>query len=316
MVQRTFCDLNVTEHSNYHENLENVKQLISLGYTFVALNCHYGTPLKEREKTKKNQHEKSSMDVAKQFVDDAKKLHERLNNDIRNLRTSNRATDHTTVTNTTSAVDSDLVVPENFRLLSRVTLDVENQEQLSFLRTSSNKLIITSFDLVAVNPKCEKSFRSIMEGKFDFDIVSLAPTAERIPFKLDRHQIGLGTGNGLVFEISYGLAIRSQSLRKYVFTNAQNLTSRTKRGAGVIVTSGGETRMDFRAPSDVANFASTLFGLKGSAGLDAISIASRKCIVRALLRKETFKGAVRVEKLDTTDEVHEGGEPPLKKMRV
>lgn len=314
MVQRTFCDLNVTEHANYNDNLENVKQLISLGYTFVALNRHYGTPQKEREKSKKNPHEKSSLDEAKQYVDGAKKLHERLNNEIQSMRTSNRATQHTNNTNTISTVkDCDLVIPDNFRLLSRVTLDIENQEQLSYLRTSSNKLIISSFDLVAVNPKCEKSFRSIMEGKFDFDIVSLSPSAEKIPFKLDRHQLGLGTGNGLVFEISYGLAIRSQSLRKYVFANAQNVTSRTKRGAGVVVTSGGETRIDLRAPPDVANLATTLFGLKGSAGLDAISVTSRKCIVRALLRRETFKGAVRVEKLD---EGQEGGEPPLKKMRV
>ena len=314
MVQRTFCDLNIIEHSNYNENLENVKQLISLGYTFVALNRHYGTPRKEREKSKKNPHEKSSMDEARYYVDEAKRLHERLNKDIQKLCTTNRVSHHNPSENTSSAAtDSDLVVPDNFRLLSRVTLDIENQEQLSFLRNSSNKLLISSFDLIAVVPKCEKSFRSIMEGKLDFDIVSLAPSAEKIPFKLDRHQIGLGTGNGLFFEISYGLAIRSQSLRKYVFTNAQNVTSRTKRGAGVLVTSAGETRMDLRSPSDVANLSSTLFGLKGSAGLDAISVTSRKCIVRALLRKETFKGAVRVEKLD---ECRQGGEPPSKKMRV
>ena len=298
--------MNVTESSSYLDNLDNVKQLISLGYTFVALNRNYGFPRKEREKSKRNPHEESTMEEANRFVEGAKRLHDRLNDDIEKLRLNPVSNDPT------NTPDSGLVVPDKFRLLSRVTLDIENLNQLSYLRSPSNKLVTSFFDLVAVNPKCEKCFRSMMEGKYAFDIVSFPP-AEKIPFKLDRHQLGLGTSNGLVFEISFGLAIRSQSLRKYVFANSIILTSRTKRGAGVIVTSGGESRMDFRAPPDVANLASTLFGLKGSAGLDAISVTSRKCIVRALLRKETFKGALKVEKIETEDEE---GEPPLKKLKV
>lgn len=328
--ERIYCDLNVTESSSYQDNLDNVKQLVSLGYTMVALNRHYGLPKKEsgtgtnnNKNNKKNNSNpsnaigKSAMDEAKKFVDEAQTLHKRLNSDIEKLRGSTiiLADEQDTAANQSNVKEAELVVPEKFRLLSRVTLDLDNVEQLNYLRSRSNKLIASSFDLVAVNPRCEKCFRSLMELKFDaLDIVAF-DLSDRLPFKFDRHQVGLGTSNGLFFEVQYGTAIRSQTLRKYVFSNSQQLTSRTKRGAGVIVTSGGESKMDFRAPPDVANLTS-LFGLKGmDSGLDTVSTTARKCVRRALLRRETFKGAVRVEKMEEEAD-RAGAEPASKKLRV
>ena len=334
MVVRQFCDLNVQESTSYPQNLANIKQLISLGYTVVALNRHYGLPRKEHQKGKKNPNEKSSMDEAKKYVEELRILHESLNKDIEKIR-ANQNTDQTgneedtvghhtekaTVTNN----DNELKVPEKFKLLSRVTFELDSIDQLSYLRSHSNKLIMEAFDLIAVYPKCEKCFRSLMEGKLDFDIVTF-PMEDKLPFKLDRHQIGLGTSKGLTFEVNFSVAIKSQSLRKYVFMNSQSMVSKTKRAAGVIVNSGGESRMDFRAPPDVANLCNLLFATNdGALGLHAISSTPRKMITRALLRRQTFKGAVRVEKIVEEEEpeskedgdlvvLHE--EPAAKKRKI
>jgi len=310
MVVRRFCDLNVQESSSYVDNLENIKQLVSLGYTVVALNRHYGLPKKEKEKNKRSPNEISTAEEAKKFVAQAKQLHDRLKADIEKLRSNQ-------VGQSKSNTENDLVIPEKFQLLSRLTFDLDHVDQLSYLRSHSNKTIMAAFDVIAVNPKCEKCFRSLMEGKLDFDIVSFT-MADRLPFRLDHHQVGLGTSKGLVFEIAYTTAIKSQSLRKYVFSNSQNLTSKTKHGKGIIITSGGESKMDFRAPSDVANL-SNLFGLKGSFGLDAVSNTAMKAVTHALLRRDTFKGAVKVEYVGENTcegEIKNEEGPPKKKMKV
>jgi len=339
MVVQQFCDLNVQVSSSYPQNLANVKQLISLGYTVVALNRHYGVPRKEHQKGKKNPKEKSSSEEANIYVQEVKTLHESLKTDIEKIRTNqvsiqageNEASSNTVDDQTEKPVttndDNELRVPEKFKLLSRVTFELESIDQLSYLRSPSNKLIMETFDLIAVYPKCEKCFRSLMEGKLEFDIVTF-PMEDKLPFKLDRHQIGLGTSKGLTFEVNYSAAIKSQSLRKYVFMNSQSLVSKTKRAAGVIVNSGGECRMDFRAPPDVANLCNLLFGMNdGALGLHAVSSTPRKMITRALLRRETFKGAVRVEKIveEEGEQSKEDGdgkrvelyeEPPAKKKKV
>lgn len=133
--------------------------------------------------------------------------------------------------------------------------------------------------------------------------------------------IGLGFRRGIVLEILYSGAIRSQSLRRYVFMNAQLLVSRTKHAKGVIVSSGGgDSVMDFRSPQDVANL-SNLFGLTGQSCLDAVSTTGVKCVDHATLRKQTFKGAVKIEQVSELEEQHqfEGDEqegPVSKKQKM
>lgn len=113
--------------------------------------------------------------------------------------------------------------------------------------------------------------------------------------------LGVGMRKGIVLEVSYSSAIRSLSLRRYIFMNAQHLVSITKRGKGVIISSGGgDSVMDFRSPQDVANL-SNLFGLSGSACLDAVSTTAMKCVDHATIRRDTFKGAVKIEQVKDDD---------------
>lgn len=127
---------------------------------------------------------------------------------------------------------------------------------------------------------------------------------------------------GVVLEILYSSAIKSLSLRRYIFMNAQNFVFKIKHGQGVIVSSGGgDSVLDFRSPQDVANL-SNLFGLTGAACLDSVSTTCMKCVDHANLRKLTFKGAVKVEDVvKAQSEIHnddkDNGDdiPPVRKKQ-
>lgn len=295
---RVFCDLNVIEQKNYQQNLSNVKQLVELGYHTIALNRTYELPVKEKGgKDKKNDNQQQN-NVSK-YISGMKNLLNKITDDIMKLQTES------------------FDVPKHFKVLSRLTINITEQDQLTYFRTPLLKPLLENFDLIAIHPKTEKVFRSLMEGKVDFDIVAF-PTDYKVEFPLSRHLVGLGMNKGLVFEVNYSNAIKSQSLRRYVFMNAQMLISKTKHGQGVILSSGGDTPLDFRSPQDIANL-STLFGLTGSSGLDSVSLNAMKCADHAAIRRLTFKGAVKVEKITESEAVKESEddyeEPTCKKRK-
>ena len=60
-------------------------------------------------------------------------------------------------------------------------------------------------------------------------------------------------------QICYAPALREETARRNIFTNALALT-RATRGKGIIISSGARSAFELRGPYDVINMA-TLFGL-------------------------------------------------------
>lgn len=262
-----FCDLNVRESSQFIENLANVKQLISLGYNCVAINRIHPIP---ENKTKDSS--------AVGYVNTMRNLLQKLNDALNIIKES---------------ANEDLVIPSNFKLLSRLTIPLNSVDQLGFLRRSYFNQIFNGFDLIAIVPENEKVFKSLMEGKFDIDIVSLAMEG-KLRFKPTKESMGLGMSKEYAFEVCYSTAIKSVSLRKYIFQNGKQLVGKTKKGRGIIFSSGGNCWMDFRSPLDIVNLAN-LFDLKDSACYDVVKLNCERVVAHSVLRKTTFKGMASVE---------------------
>lgn len=176
---REFCDLNVTEKPYYAENLANVKQLLMLGYHTIALTRHYKLPTKEQKKKIKGAAAAANKEQTKQtqqYIAGMKALHDRLKSDVEKLKQSSTATSKQTL---------EVIVPNNFRLLSRLTFDVTEMDQLTHFRTPNIKLLLDNFDLIAISPKSEKIFTSLMSGKLDCDILAF-PMEHKPDFQVTR----------------------------------------------------------------------------------------------------------------------------------
>ena len=285
-----FCDLNVIESLSYPENLSNVKQLVTLGYSVIAINriqnVFEGGLKKTNNDEKRKRNEKFVADI-----NSIKSLIIRITDDINKLK------------------DSEFKVPSDFKLLSRLTFPLENFDQIPMLRNGSYKELFDAFDIISAIPGNEKMFKTVVEGKIDVDIISL-PLEYKLEFKPTHNLVALAASRDLTFEICYSSAIKSASLRKCIFSNGKQLVKKTKHAKGIILCSGGNTRMDFRSPHDVANIAN-LFDIKGAHCLNSVRKNAHVAVSHAYSRKYTFKGILMVEEI--TEELSE--EPPSKKLK-
>jgi len=270
-MKRRFCELNVVEQPTFAENLQNIKQVIKLGYHVVAIN----RKLKPPEKS--NKHTKKQVCVD---VEPLRKLMVKLQSEIDTWK---------------AAPQLEFTVPHDFELLSRVTIELENSDQVGLVMKPQYKEILDFVDIIALSPQNEVVFKSIVEGKLECDIIALQLQNE-LKFKPTREMIGLAWFRKISFEVCYSHAIKSVSLRKYVFKNGRLVVERSRKLRGIILCAAGEQPMDFRSPKDVINLAH-LFGVNDNVCYDIVSKNSLEVVTRAKLRKFTFKGAVVVEVL-------------------
>ncbi|ESP00435.1 hypothetical protein LOTGIDRAFT_87019, partial [Lottia gigantea] len=107
------------------------------------------------------------------------------------------------------------------------------------------------------------------------DIISLN-LSEKLPFYIRKQSINLALERGIHFEIVYSPAIRDQTLRRHIISNACDLV-RVCKGKNIIITSGANKPIELRGPYDIANLAQ-LFGLTFDQARDAVC-----CNCRAVL---------------------------------
>lgn len=270
-MKRKYCELNLLESPSQNENISNIKQLIKFGYNVVCINRRMKPP----EKVNKNS-PKMSQNEMHSFANVILKLQTEVNA----LRTS---------------PDVDFDIPDDFQLLSRITVELTHPDQVRLLRNMPYKDMLNNVDIISICPKDENIFKVIAEGKIDCDLISFQ-LEEDLEYKPTREMVGLAAAKNISYEISYSHAIKSISLRKYVFKNGIFLVQRNRRGKYIVLSSQGSNVLDLRSPQDVINLAH-LFGVNDTICHDVVSKNCWSVITHSRLRKATFKGAVAVEKI-------------------
>lgn len=188
----------------------------------------------------------------------------------------------------------------NVRILKRLTLVLDEQAQ-----NQSFTSIVSQFDIVAVQPKTEKTLQSAATA-LDIDLISIDMTS-RTPFYL-RHKLACAAvSRGVRFEICYGASLDGEG-RRFTVSNAIAII-RATRGRGIVLSSGAPQMANFRAPFDAVNLL-TVWGLKSSAARDAIGVSARQAAVNGLLRAKSAKQAV----IATVEDSDSGR--PTKVLRV
>merc|ERR1712193_121873 len=291
-MKRRFCELNVVESSSNNSNLQNIKQLLKLGYHAVAINREMKPPKNVNKNTPKMSNSEihsfaQSMVKLQQMVNELKKA---ATPPPTTTTTATTTPSITTKATKSAATDTDFIVPDDFELLSRITVELDNPGQGRLLKSSPYKDMLNDVDIIAICPTSEAVLKSILEGRIECDIIALRLENE-LPFNLTTKTIALATRLNLSFEISYGHAIKSVSLRKYILQNGRMLAQRSKRARGLIMSCNGDNYLDFRSPRDVINLAH-LFDVSDNVSHDVVSKNCWAAITHAKLRKHTYLGAV------------------------
>jgi ribonuclease P/MRP protein subunit RPP1 len=207
-------------------------------------------------------------------------------------------------------------------LLTRATLYLTSPDQLS-----SNKLpaLQNAYDLVALRPTSEKTL-ALACNTADVDLISLDLSA-RYQFHFRHKMFSSALVRGVKFEICYAAA--TSTLNTSSTTNTQGLPTtnlkddtpiipatdasmarrnllqnsisliRALRGRGILLSSEARTALACRAPSDVINLA-CVWGLGCERGVEGLSRVGRSVLGQADVRKESYRGLVRVVHVPTS----------------
>ncbi|KAL1921386.1 uncharacterized protein VTP21DRAFT_11102 [Calcarisporiella thermophila] len=174
----------------------------------------------------------------------------------------------------------------SIRQLTRLTVTVEESNH-NYGLTSTNALA-QSYDLLAVKPTTEKGFQHAC-STLEIDIITL-DLSTRLPFYLKHTTVGQAIDRGIYFEIGYGGAIRDNSARRHLISNAQALV-RVTHGKNLILSSEAQRALELRGPYDVINLGA-LFGLNQATAKDCVAANGRAVILRAETRRNTYRAVV------------------------
>ena len=170
------------------------------------------------------------------------------------------------------------------KFLSRLTVPLEEHSQLHQLSSDD----VLSYDILAVQPTTDKLFHQACTS-LAIDVISLDMT-NRLPFFLKFPTVNAAIERGIHFEIVYSHAIRDNTLRRYLISNALELVTFTK-GKNVFISSGAENPMDFRGPYDLVNLG-LLFDLKEEQSKAAVSTNCRAILFHSESRKGSWRSVV------------------------
>jgi len=184
---------------------------------------------------------------------------------------------------------------KTLKQLSRLTVVVENASINSFLH--QNNPIVQSYDILAVQPMNEKALQ-LCCGSIDCDIISL-DFSGKLPFRVKHGPVSLAISKGAYFEITYSAAIQDLQARRNLIANVYSLVKTTK-GKNLILSSAASNALEIRGPYDVINL-STIFGMNQADGKASISSNCRAVLLRAETRRNSIKGVISMQKIDTID---------------
>lgn len=115
---------------------------------------------------------------------------------------------------------------------------------------SSNNPLLTSYDIVAVQPGTDSLFLKCCQSP-DIDIISFDMT-QRLPFKLKHNIVTQAIDKGIYFEVCLSQLLKDALARRIFISNVTDLV-RVTRGKGILFTSGATSPLHLRAPYDFVN---------------------------------------------------------------
>jgi len=187
-------------------------------------------------------------------------------------------------------------------ILRRLTIVLDEASEKGFGLTNNNASSLASYDIISLLPTTQTSFSLAclthsMPGPLTAHIISLDLFSQpRLPFYLKHTLIRTAIRNGAVFEIPYAPALspNDEHKRRNWWANAREVV-RVTHGKGILLSGGGQTVADLRAPLDVANLA-TLLGIAQNLARDALSTTPKSLVLRAQTRK-TYRAVLSEPKL-------------------
>lgn len=131
---------------------------------------------------------------------------------------------------------------------------------LTRIQAASNANLLATFDIVAVRPTDTGSFTYASltlssPSPSAIDIISIDFAAHaRLPFQLKRSAVLKAVADGVVFEVAYSPALRTdpKDARRNILAGARELI-RITSGKGIIFSSDARTFLEVRSPADVQN---------------------------------------------------------------
>jgi len=164
--------------------------------------------------------------------------------------------------------------PKKIVLLQRLTISVDSAQEVAAVGAlvSKNR---KCFDIVAMRPTTEEAIDKCCTLDC-IEIISLE-LWQRMTFRLRLPMIQAADKKGIVFELAYAAAIRDQSLRRNLFSNASELIRLKRKGRRILITSEATHSMELRGVHDVVNLG-VLFGLREADAIAALTIVPKRVI--------------------------------------
>ncbi|KAK4498744.1 hypothetical protein PRZ48_009254 [Zasmidium cellare] len=183
--------------------------------------------------------------------------------------------------------------PTKLTVLRRVTLVLTETHQNARLAALAKE-----YDLLALRPIDERTLQ-LACGSLDCDIISLDMT-QRLSFFFKYKTLSEAIKSGKRFELSYSQGLLGDATaRRNLISNATQLI-RASRSRGLIITSESKAgAVGLRGPWDAINLAA-VWGLGQERGHEGMSKEARGVVVRAKLKRTSYRGVV--------DVVYGGGE--------
>jgi ribonuclease P/MRP protein subunit RPP1 len=203
------------------------------------------------------------------------------------------------------------------------------------VQTASNANALAQFDLIAVQPLDMPSFQYActslcMPSATSIDIITLdLASSARLPFHLKRSLVLNAIQQGVVFELVYGVTLRTagpsvpKDARRNVFASAKELVRITK-GRGLILSSAVQNCMELRAAPDLIALANSCMGMEAARAKMALEENARQAVLTGYSKRRAHKGTIKgpvvsVESLGRKraapdDDTEAGGDP--KRARV
>lgn len=177
--------------------------------------------------------------------------------------------------------------PEQFKQLTRINIPASDPGAVQ--TACSNYKVLSTYDLVAVQPQSESAFACACTS-LDIDIICI-DVASRPSYKFKSALINSAVEKGIHFELCYAPALREAGAKRQLIATAQALSWETK-GKNIVLSSGARTSSEIRGPQDIINLG-TFLGMSEHQARCAISANSAAVLDRASSRK-SVKGIVTV----------------------
>ncbi|KAG8744342.1 hypothetical protein FRC10_010322 [Ceratobasidium sp. 414] len=182
-------------------------------------------------------------------------------------------------------------------VLRRLTIILGESSEKGFGLSTQHATNLASYDIIALQPTTANSFSlacltHTQPSPTTAHVISIdaASATPQLPFRLKLSLVRTAIRNGAAFEISYSGALASdESARRNWWAGAREITRATK-GKGLLLTGGGQTIADLRAPLDAINLANIL-GLDQNTARNAMSLDAKSLVTRASTR-QTYRAVL------------------------